>query len=171
MRVLTARRNLSLYQSLFAAAVLVAVIFGASCDLVFQLEGRDPPAPLFVGCYVGQVTDPPDGGKVRIIFESSGEGSGLVLSGCMESGAVLATFAASFEESSTQTVRVSAMSSGGGSFSFRATRQPAELVQATSMDLENLNGAPFNAVLGLPVCAAAEVATCADLGLPMAFAP
>lgn len=152
-----------------ATAVLVVVIFGANCHLVFQAEPVDPPASLFFGCYIGLVTDPPESGKVRVILEPAGEGSGLIVSGCFESGPVVATLAGSLEEGSTETLFVSAMPSGSGPFSLRVTRLPSGAVQATAIDIENINGGPFRAALGLPACAASEVVSCADLGLPMAF--
>lgn len=153
---------------LFSVLVLVAAIFWANCHLVFQAEPDDPPAPLFFGCYAGILTDPPGSGKVRLVLEPSPEPSGVLVSGCIETGPVLATLAASLEGDSTEVLRATATPAGGSPFSFRVTRQPGGLVQATAVDLENVNGSPFQAALGLPACAAGEVVSCAELGLPRA---
>lgn len=156
---------------LASVLILAAVLLWANCDLVFRLERPDE-TPSFIGCFAGQVTDPPDGGKLRLVLEQVGSGNSVMISGCLESSVGLAAISGAIEEDDSQRARFSAMpTGGGGAFTFRVIRQPAGNVIPTSIDVENVNLSPFNSALGLPRCAPAETVTCADLGVTLPFAP
>ena len=154
---------------LLAPVVLMVTLFGAQCHLVFKLERIDNSTDFFVGCYVGLVTDPVDGGKVRVIIDRPGGGD--TLSGCIESGSVLATLTGAVEPDNRQQARFTAVANTGGSFSFRAIRQPAGELQATALDLEDINLSPFRLATGLPVCSPGEVVTCEELFMAVPFLP
>lgn len=158
-------------RALAATLILAAVLFWANCDLVFRLERPDD-TPSFMGCFLGQVTDPPDGGKLRILLEQVGAGNSVMLSGCLESNFGLAALSGAVEEDDSQRARFTAMpTSGSGAFTFRVIRQPGGNVIPTAIDFENINFSPFNAALGLPRCAPVDTVTCADLGVVLPFVP
>ncbi len=124
---------------------------------------------LFAGCFEGPVTDPAGAGTVTIVLEEVDPSDQLTLSGCFEAalmlGKVQASLAGSVQDNRLQ-AKLTAMPVGGAPpFSLLAVRQPADNVAATSLDLSDDSGAPFNQAAGLVRCAK----TCADLGIAVPF--
>lgn len=163
------RRPSSLLRPVSAVAILGGVILWANCDLVFRL---DPPngTPFFLGCYDGAISDPAGAGKITLIIEASPAG-GSALAGCLTTsplGDEVVTFVGEVEDS-VDRARFTAMRPVGGSFSFRVIRQPGSFDQATSVDVENVNGSPFELAAGLPVCAIPV--DCAQLAMAVPLLP
>ncbi len=162
-----------LRRTLFASVVLGAVIAGASCDLIFTLD----PLPLFntffEGCFEGSITDPPGGGKLKVIVEIDESSNLVMLGGCLDmalaSGEELATFTGNVEEERTLATLMAVRTAGGEPFTFRITRQPPGNVVATTIDASNFAGAPFVLAPGLSRCV--QPTSCADLGIALPFMP
>ena len=157
------------FRRLAAGFILLVAHQWASCHLVFRAEPAAPSSELFLGCFVGQIASPPGAGKIRVILDQVGAGD--TLSGCMESGAVLATLSGNVDSENRQKARFTGVTNTGGSFTFLATRQPPGDAAATALDLENLNFSPFELATGLPKCSPTETVTCADLFLSVPFLP
>ena len=162
-----------LRRTLFAFVVIGAVIAGASCDLIFTLDPHPLLNTFFEGCFEGSITDPPGGGKLKVIVEVDPAANLVMLSGCLDmalaAGEELATFTGNVEDENTIATLMAVRTAGGEPFTFRITRQPAGEVVATTIDASNFSNAPFVLAPGMARCA--QPTTCADLGLALPFMP
>lgn len=163
-----------LTRTLFGLAVLAAVVAWANCQLVFPL---DPPVAVtntfFEGCFEGAITDPPAGGKLKIVLQKTDATDGLMLEGCLDmaltSGQELATFTGNVESEPELATLMAVRTAGGDPFTFRVARQPPGNVVASTVDLSNFSGAPFILAPGMARCV--QPTTCEDLGIVLPFMP
>ena len=154
---------------LFAAAVLGATIFWANCDVVFRLERPPPPNQFFVGCFAG-ITDPPDGKDLEIVLEAGSSGP-RALKGCLRfSSAEIAILAGNTEEYNREQARITAMPLAPSTilpFTIVVEREPAGNSAATTINVTNEEGVPFQSAPDLAPCAL----SCADFGVVVPFMP
>ncbi len=153
---------------LLAVVVLGAVVAWARCSFN-PSSGTLDFNGFFAGCFEGPVTDPAGSGTLTIVLEEVDPNDQLTLAGCFEAalmlGKVQASLAGSVQDNRLQ-AKLTAMPVGGAPpFSLLAVRQPADNTAATSLDLSNDGGAPFNMAAGLVRC----TKTCADLGIAVPF--
>ena len=162
-------------RAVFACVVLIGTIFWANCDLVFPLD--PPPTPrwnsFFEGCFQGP-TDSSASGDVIIVIETQPDEKRLV-GGCLRrtppgqspdngslTGEVL--------QDDEQHARVTIMPSSGQPYTLRIQRNPAGEMNAATLDLSNLSGAPFNSAPNLPKQQPCPT-SCQGMGFRMPFLP
>lgn len=155
-----------------AALVLGGVVYWANCSFNPQRLELDPNR-LFAGCFEGEITDPAGRGSLILIFEDPGPMDNLTLTGCMQlsigPGTTLATLAGMVQERREEAVLTVMPTNGRPAFTVTAVRDPAGEVNATTMDVSDTGGAPFNAANDLPRCS--PVRDCASLGISQPFMP
>jgi hypothetical protein len=155
-------------KTLFAVAVLAAVIFGANCS--FEPQACVTTAnTFFEGCFEGEVTDPADGGKFRIILDNAGNPSSSVLGGCLDltlaSGREIVPLSGGVSCSISQEANLTGVKVGGTNISIHVVRNPAA-GNAVTLDVTTSDEA-FTSALALPRCTV--VMTCPDTSIRMPF--
>lgn len=157
-------------RSLFAAALLGAVVFWANCSFEAPLSTPQEPDwnTFFAGCFEGEIVDPP-AGKIRIILVA-GESDEFTLTGCLEasqaSGEISATLAGTVQ-SDRQQAQLTATTNQGSTFQILVARQPVGEVAADTVTVSNLSNAPLNSAPNLTRC----TDVCASMSMKLPFMP
>ena len=159
-------------RAVFASMVLVGTIFWANCDLVFPLD--PPPTPrwnsFFEGCFQGP-TDSSQAGDVIIVIETEADEKRLV-GGCLRltppgQPPDNSSLTGEVVKDDEQHAEVTIMRSGQP-YTLRIQRNPAGETNAVTLDLSNLDGAPFNSAPNLSKAQPCP-ASCQDMGFRMPF--
>lgn len=156
---------------LFATAVLAAVVFGANCSFNPRVgECVAQQNDQFVGCYEAEITDPANGGKLRLILDDAGQPATRVLGGCLDlsldSGTVFVSLAGEASCLVNQQADLTGMLPGGGTLTLRVVRQPAT-GNAVTVDVTSEGFTLFTSALGASRCGIP--ATCPSLGMVVPF--
>jgi hypothetical protein len=142
-------------RTLFATAVLTAVIAGANCSFHVPAPCRSNLNTLFEGCFEGEITDPTSGGKITVILDTAGQPETDVLSGCLEaqlsSGPVSVSLAGTVSCQPDTEATLTGMLAGGETVAFTIVRQPSA-GNAVTVDVTTDAGAPFASATGLARC-------------------
>lgn len=155
-------------KSLFAAAVLAAVIFGANCS--FDPQPCNNEAPFFAGCFEGESTDPA-GGKFRIILDAPGSPGSGALGGCLDvtiGNREVVPLAGNAVCVPPQEANLTGMVAGGTTIHVKVVRQPMD-GNAVTVDVTSQDSALFRSALGLARCP--MVMTCPDATIRTPFGP
>ncbi len=162
-------------RAVFASMVLIGTIFWANCDLVFPLD--PPPTPkwnrFFEGCFQGP-TDASISSDVVIVIETQADEKRLV-GGCLRLTPVgqppdNGSLTGEVLKDDEQHAQVTIMPSSGQPYTLRIQRNPAGEMNAVTLDLSNLSGAPFTSALNLPKLETCPT-SCQDMGFRMPFLP
>jgi hypothetical protein len=155
----------------FSLAVLTASVYWADCGFEARVGGTAT-NKRFAGCFKTTVAGP-GFDEIILVLEASVE-SRETLTGCLrrrqgndlESGTVagMVTEADSHRAAVTVTPPPPRPS-----YMLRVQRAPVGAVDAETVTLINLGGAPFGVAVDVPRCSPQQ--TCAELGIPMPFLP